>query len=153
MSTMKEIKQPISLNQIFNDALTDEVTSSEDPSRFVVRARRRLRTRLKRRSATRRTEDSSSSTSITNNESWPPEELDEEESIHIEMDDDGKELLLKDGSAAKEKKQSRISRILAVLANIPWFGNSSTVRKEITCHKVPFATCYSVLFLNQLSLG
>jgi len=47
--------------------------------------------------------------------------LDEEEVIHIEMDDGSKESLLKD-SAVKERKHSRVRRILATLAKIPWIG-------------------------------
>lgn len=88
---------------------------------------------MKRKSCAspRKREDSSSSTSIANTESWPTEELDEEEVIHIEVDDGSKELLLKDGTA-KEKKRSRVKRILAALRKIPWLGKS-TVRGEITC--------------------
>ncbi|XP_026828449.1 uncharacterized protein LOC105277385 [Ooceraea biroi] len=123
----QKIKEDVTI-QIFNDALAEEITStSEDPtSCFVVRARRRLRTRLKRKSCScpRKEEDSSSSTSIADTESWPTEELDEEEVVHIEMDDGSKELLLKDG-AVKEKKRSRVKRILAALAKIPWLGKST----------------------------
>lgn len=101
-------------------------SSSEEPtSCFVVRARRRLRTRLKRKSCSSpRKDDSSSSTSIANTESWPTEELDEEEMVHIEMNDGSEELLLKDG-LAKEKKRGRVRRILAALTKIPWLGKET----------------------------
>lgn len=88
-----------------------------------MRARRRLRTRLKRKSCSSpRKDDSSSSTSIADTESCPTEELDEEEVIHIEMDDGSKELLLKDGTAKARKRNSHIGRILAALTKIPWLG-------------------------------
>lgn len=129
-------------NQIFNEPLAKDITSSsEDPaSCFVVRARRRLRTRLKRKSCSfPRKDDSSSSTSIADTESCPTEELDEEEVIHIEMDDGSKELLLKDGKA--RKRSSRVGRILAALTKISWLGKR-TVRNKITPSRVP-----SILFL------
>ncbi|CAL1680219.1 unnamed protein product [Lasius platythorax] len=122
----QKIREDVTI-QIFNDPLAKEITSSsEDPtSCFVVRARRRLRTRLKRKSCSSpRKVDSSSSTSIANTESWPTEELDEEEVVHIEMDDGSKELLLKD-DIAKEKKRSRVRRILAALTKIPWLGKGT----------------------------
>ncbi|XP_072766623.1 uncharacterized protein [Anoplolepis gracilipes] len=121
----QKIREDVTI-QIFNDPLAKEITSSsEDPtSCFVVRARRRLRTRLKRKSCSSpRKDDSSTSTSIANTESWPTEELDEEEVVHIEMDDGSKELLLKD--VAKEKKRSRVRRILATLTKIPWLGKGT----------------------------
>lgn len=117
--------------QIFNEPLAKDITSSsEDPtSCFMVRARRRFRTRLKRRSP--RKDDSSSSTSIANTESCSTEELDEEEVIHIEMDDGSKELLLKDGTAKARKRSSHVGRILAALTKISWLGKR-TVRGKIT---------------------
>lgn len=131
--------------QIFNDPLAKEITSSsEDPtSCFVLRARRRLRTRLKRKSCSSpRKDDSSSSTSIANTESWPTEELDEEEVVHIEMDDGSEELLLKDG-VAKEKKRSRVRRILAALTKIPWLGKETVCDKITSCY---FADVYPLYF-------
>lgn len=121
--------------QIFNDPLAREITSSsgEDPtSCFVVRARRRLRTRLKRKSCSfsPRNDHSGSSTSIADTESWPTEELDEEEEvIHVEVDDGSEKLLLKDSAAAlEERKRSRVRRILAALTKISWLGKG-TVRR------------------------
>lgn len=131
--------------QIFNDPLAKEITSSsEDPtSCFVLRARRRLRTRLKRKSCSSpRKDDSSSSTSIANTESWPTEELDEEEVVHIEMDDGSEELLLKD-DVVKEKKRSRVRRILAALTKIPWLAKETVCDKITSCY---FADVYPLYF-------
>ncbi|XP_070169409.1 uncharacterized protein [Polyergus mexicanus] len=122
----QKIREDVTI-QIFNDPLAKEITSSsEDPtSCFVLRARRRLRTRLKRKSCSSpRKDDFSSSTSIANTESWPTEELDEEEVVHIEIDDGSEKLLLKD-SVAKEKKRSRVRRILEALTKIPWLGKET----------------------------
>lgn len=119
--------------QIFNDSLAKEITSSsEDPaSCFVVRARRKLRTKLKRKSrSSPRKYDSSSSTSIADTESWPTEEVDEEEVIHIEVDDDSKELLVKD-TTAKGRKRGRVRRIVAALTKIPWLGKGTVLRWHI----------------------
>ncbi|EFN71290.1 DC-STAMP domain-containing protein 2 [Camponotus floridanus] len=127
----QKIREDVTI-QIFNDPLAKEITSSsEDPtSCFVVRARRRLRTRLKRKSCSSpRKDDSNSSTSIANTESWPTEELDEEEVVHIEMDDGSNELLLKDG-LAKEKKRSRVRRVLAALTKIPWLGKETKIDSD-----------------------
>ncbi|XP_067203088.1 trichohyalin-like isoform X1 [Linepithema humile] len=127
----QKIREDVTI-QIFNDSLAREITSSsEDPtSCFVVRARRRLRTRLKRKShSSPRKDDTSSSTSIADTESWPTEELDEEEVIHIEVDDGSKELLLKDG-AAIEKKRSHVRRILAALMKIPWLGKATKANSD-----------------------
>jgi len=134
--------------QIFNEPLAKEITSSsEDPtSCFVVRARRRLRTRLKRKSCSSpRKDDSSSSTSIADTESCATEELDEEEVIHIEMGDGSKELLLKDSTTKARKRSSRVGRILAALTKISWLGKKRTVRGKITS-----SLAYSFYFIfNQ----
>lgn len=87
---------------------------------------------MKRKSCSSpRKDDSSSSTSIADTESCATEELDEEEVIHIEMDDGSKELLLKDGTAKARKRRSRVGRILAALTKISWLGKR-TVRSEIS---------------------
>ncbi|KAL6261589.1 hypothetical protein P5V15_006676 [Pogonomyrmex californicus] len=128
----QKIREDVTI-QIFNEPLAKEITSSsEDPtSCFVVRARRRLRTRLKRKSCSSpRKDDSSSSTSIADTESCPTEELDEEEVIHIEMDEGSKELLLKDGAAKARKRSSRVERILAALTKISWLGRRTTTDSD-----------------------
>lgn len=131
--------------QIFNDPLAKEITSSsgEDPtSCFVVRARRRLRTRLKRKSCSSpRNDYSGSSASIADTESWPTEELDEEEEvIHVEVDDGSEKLLLKDSAAAlKEKKRSRVRRILAALTKISWLGKGTVRRTKKKKKSFPFS--------------
>ncbi|KAG5324991.1 DCST2 protein, partial [Pseudoatta argentina] len=128
----QKIREDVTI-QIFNEPLAKEVTSSsEDPtSCFVVRARRRLRTRLKRKSCSSpRKNDSSSSTSIADTESCATQELDEEEVIHIEIDDSSKELLLKDGTAKARKRSSRIGRILAALTKISWLGKRTTTDSD-----------------------
>ncbi|KYN04262.1 DC-STAMP domain-containing protein 2 [Cyphomyrmex costatus] len=128
----QKIREDVTI-QIFNEPLAKEVTSSsEDPtSCFVVRARRRLRTRLKRKSCSSpRKNDSSSSTSIADTESCATQELDEEEVIHIEMDDGSKELLLKDGTAKARKRSSRVGRILAALTKISWLGKRTTTDSD-----------------------
>ncbi|XP_036138924.1 uncharacterized protein LOC105838921 [Monomorium pharaonis] len=129
----QKIREDVTI-QIFNEPLAKDITSSsEDPaSCFVMRARRRLRTRLKRKSCSfPRKDDSSSSTSIADTESCPTEELDEEEVIHIEMDDGSKELLLKDGGTAKARKRgSRVGRILAALTKISWLGKKTTTASD-----------------------
>ncbi|XP_018338244.1 PREDICTED: uncharacterized protein LOC108746157 [Trachymyrmex septentrionalis] len=128
----QKIREDVTI-QIFNEPLAKEVTSSsEDPtSCFVVRARRRLRTRLKRKSCSSpRKNDSSSSTSIADTESCATQELDEEEVIHIEIDDSSKELLLKDGTAKARKRSSRVGRILAALTKISWLGKRTTTDSD-----------------------
>lgn len=117
----------------------------------MVRARRRLRSKLRRKSCScPRKDDSaggSSSTSIADSEYWPTEEVDEEEVIRIEVDDGSKELLLKDGGA-KGKKWSRVKRIVAALAKIPWLGKG-TVRGDILlCLPLSFSLPYSI-FLER----
>ncbi|XP_018046467.1 PREDICTED: LOW QUALITY PROTEIN: uncharacterized protein LOC108685963 [Atta colombica] len=128
----QKIREDVTI-QIFNEPLAKEVTSSsEDPtSCFVVRARRRLRTRLKRKSCSSpRKNDSSSSTSIADTESCTTQELDEEEVIHIEIDDSSKELLLKDDTAKARKRSSRVRRILAALTKISWLGKRTTTDSD-----------------------
>ncbi|KYN11324.1 DC-STAMP domain-containing protein 2 [Trachymyrmex cornetzi] len=128
----QKIREDVTI-QIFNEPLAKEVTSSsEDPtSCFMVRARRRLRTRLKRKSCSSlRKNDSSSSTSIADTESCATQELDEEEVIHIEIDDGSKELLLKDGTAKARKRSSRVGRILAALTKISWLGKRTTTDSD-----------------------
>lgn len=91
----------------------------------MVKARRRLRTRYKRKSCSCLREDHfDSSTSIADTESWPTEQADEEEAVRIEVDDSSKELLLKDG-AVKGRRPSRVRKMMAALAKIPWLGKKS----------------------------
>ncbi|XP_054003275.1 DC-STAMP domain-containing protein 2-like [Hylaeus anthracinus] len=109
--------------QIFNEPFVKETSSSsESSSCFVVRARRRVRARLEKppcRSPPGE-KDSDSSTSIADTESWSSEEVDEEEVIHIEVDDCSEELLPKD--RRDKKKRGRINRIVGAVAKIPWLG-------------------------------
>ncbi|KZC07082.1 hypothetical protein WN55_08464, partial [Dufourea novaeangliae] len=62
--------------------------------------------------------DSDSSCSIADTESWSSEEVDEEEVIHIEVDDDCEELLGKD--RRDKEKRGRINKIVGAVARIPW---------------------------------
>ena len=64
--------------------------------------------------------DTDSSSSIADTEFWPSEEVDEEEVIHIEIDDGSKELLPKDRE--DKRKLGRINRIVGAVARIPWLG-------------------------------
>ncbi|XP_070524132.1 titin homolog isoform X2 [Cardiocondyla obscurior] len=128
----QKIREDVTI-QIFNEPLAKDITSSsEDPtSCFVVRARRRLRARLKRKSrSSPRKDDSGSSTSIADTESCSTEELDEEEVIHIEMDDGSKELLLKNGTGKAGERSTRVGRILAALTKISWLGKRTTTDSD-----------------------
>ncbi|XP_068981009.1 DC-STAMP domain-containing protein 2-like [Bombus flavifrons] len=104
--------------QIFNQPFVKEsISGSESPtSGFVVRARRKVRAKLKKRPVAE-VRDSDSSSSIADTESWPSEDVDEEEVIHIEIDSDSEELLPKD-----RRKLGRINRIVDAVARIPWLG-------------------------------
>lgn len=81
-----------------------------------MRARRKVRAKLKKRPVAE-VRDSDSSSSIADTESWPSEDVDEEEVIHIEIDSDSEELLPKD-----RRKLGRINRIVDAVARIPWLG-------------------------------
>lgn len=81
-----------------------------------MRARRKVRAKLKKRPFAE-VRDSDSSSSIADTESWPSEDVDEEEVIHIEIDGDSEELLPKD-----RRKLGRINRIVDAVARIPWLG-------------------------------
>ncbi|XP_060823568.1 DC-STAMP domain-containing protein 2-like [Bombus pascuorum] len=107
--------------QIFNQPLVKEsISDSESPtSGFVVRARRKVRGKLKKRPVIE-LRDSDSSSSIADTESWPSEDVDEEEVIHIEIDGDSEELLPKDRK--HRRKLGRINRIVDAVARIPWLG-------------------------------
>lgn len=85
-----------------------------------MRARRKVRAKLKKR-PTARVKDTDSSSSIADTEFWTSEEVDEEEVIHIEVDDGSEELLPKDRED-KRKKLGRINRIVGAVARIPWLG-------------------------------
>jgi len=102
---------------------------------------------LKRKSCAspRKERDSSSSTSIADTESWPTEMLDEEELIHIEVDDGSKEALLKDDAEVKERKHSRVKRILSALAKIPWIGRSTVRIEGLTCLVINPADQFSLI--------
>ncbi|CAL7950629.1 unnamed protein product [Xylocopa violacea] len=115
--------------QIFNEPfLREPSSSSESPtSCFVVRARRKVRSKVKKGPCGPR--DSDSSTSIADTESWPSEEVDEEEVIHIEVDDGSEELLPKDRK--DKEKLGRINRIVGAVARIPWLGKGENDEK--TC--------------------
>lgn len=108
--------------QIFNEPFVKEFsdTGCESPSCFVVRARRKVRARLKKRPGA-----DCDSSSIADTESWSTEEVDEEEVIHIEVDDDSEELLPK-----CKKKQGRINKIVAAVARIPWLGKRKVQTKS-----------------------
>ncbi|KAI4499686.1 hypothetical protein M0802_005256 [Mischocyttarus mexicanus] len=112
--------------QIFNDPIARSVTLSSDttPSCFVVRAHRKIRSRLKKRPRSLfPCEDSNSSTSITNSEYCSSEEIKEDEVIHIELNDGSRELLIQNKSE-DGKSYNRVRRIIAALTNIPWIGRS-----------------------------
>lgn len=81
-----------------------------------MRARRKVRAKLKKRPVAE-VRDSDSSSSIADTESWPSEDVDKEEVIHIEIDGDSEELLPKD-----RRKLGRINRIVDAVARIPWLG-------------------------------
>lgn len=87
-----------------------------------MRARRKVCAKLKKRPGGRvcRGKDSDSSTSIADTESWSTEEVDEEEVVHIEVDDSSEELLPKDRT--DKAKRGRINRIVDAVARIPWLG-------------------------------
>nr|XP_012140476.1 PREDICTED: DC-STAMP domain-containing protein 2-like [Megachile rotundata] len=109
--------------QIFNEPFIKDTSSScESPSCFVVRARRKIRARLKKRggASIAREKDSDSSSSIADTESWSTEEVDEEEVIHIEVDGSSEELLPKDRK--DKEKRGRINKIVSAVARIPWLG-------------------------------
>ncbi|KOX69325.1 DC-STAMP domain-containing protein 2, partial [Melipona quadrifasciata] len=116
--------------QIFNQPFVKEpICTSESPtSGFVVRARRKVRAKLKKR-PTARVKDTDSSSSTADTEFWPSEEVDEEEVIHIEMDDGSEELLTKDRE--DKRKLGRINRIVGAVARIPWLGKGESKKK--TC--------------------
>ncbi|KAF3430240.1 hypothetical protein E2986_05482 [Frieseomelitta varia] len=116
--------------QIFNQPFVKEpICTSESPtSGFVVRARRKVRAKLKKR-PTARVRDTDSSSSIADTEFWPSEEVDEEEVIHIEIDDGSEELLPKDRE--DKRKLGRINRIVGAVARIPWLGKGEDDKK--TC--------------------
>ncbi|XP_076757059.1 DC-STAMP domain-containing protein 2 [Xylocopa sonorina] len=115
--------------QIFNEPfLREPSSSSESPtSCFVVRARRKIRSKGKKRACGPR--DSDSSSSIGDTESWPSEEVEEEEVIHIEVDDGSEELFPKD--RRDKEKLGRINRIVGAVARIPWLGKGENDEK--TC--------------------
>lgn len=96
-----------------------ETSSSSESltSCFVVRAHRKVRARLKKKQAPSE-KDSESSCSI--GDSWSTEEVDEEEVIHVEMDDECEELLAKD--RRDKEKRGRINKIVGAVARIPWLG-------------------------------
>ncbi|XP_043264952.1 DC-STAMP domain-containing protein 2-like [Colletes gigas] len=117
--------------QIFNEPFAKGTSSSsESPtSCFVVRARRNVRARLKKRPwrSPPGGRNSDSSTSIADTESWSTEEIDEEEVIHVEVDDCSEELLPKD---RKDKgKRGRINRIVDAVARIPWLRKAEDDKK------------------------
>lgn len=104
--------------QIFNEPFVRKPSTSscESPtSCFVVRARRKVRAKLKKPPG----QDSDSSSSIADTESWSTDEVDEEEVIHIEVGD-SEELLPKD--RRDKKKRGRINKIVSAVARIPWLG-------------------------------
>ncbi|XP_078033110.1 uncharacterized protein LOC144467953 [Augochlora pura] len=107
--------------QIFNEPLAKESCSCDESpaSCFVVRARRRVRSKLKK-SRDPRGRGSDSSHSIADTESWSTEEIDEEEVIHVEVDDECEELLKKD--RRDQEKRGRINKIVGAVARIPWLG-------------------------------
>ncbi|XP_026673212.1 DC-STAMP domain-containing protein 2-like [Ceratina calcarata] len=107
--------------QIFNEPFIRAPCSSSDSptSGFVVRARRKIRGKLKSRPCST-AKDSDSSTSIADTESYSTEDLDEEEIIHIEVGDSSEELLPR--SRKDKQKLSRINRIVNAVARIPWLG-------------------------------
>ncbi|XP_076544271.1 uncharacterized protein LOC143305224 [Osmia lignaria lignaria] len=112
--------------QIFNEPfIKDTCSSCDSPSGFVVRARRKVCARLKKRRP--REKDSDSSTSIADTESWSTEEVDEEEVIHIEVDDSSEELLPKDRK--DKEKRGRINKIVSAVARIPWLGKAENDKK------------------------
>ncbi|XP_015180557.1 PREDICTED: uncharacterized protein LOC107068552 [Polistes dominula] len=113
--------------QIFNDPIAKSITLSSDttPSCFVVRAHRKVRSRLKKKPRTLfPCDDSNSSSSLTNSEYCPSEEINEDEVIHIELtnDDGSRELLIK--NKYESKGQNRVKQIIAALTKIPWLGSS-----------------------------
>ncbi|XP_033330167.2 uncharacterized protein LOC117222532 isoform X1 [Megalopta genalis] len=116
--------------QIFNEPLARESCSCEESptSCFVVRARRKVHSKLKKRPVPRR-RDSDSSHSIAGTESWSTEEVDEEEVIHVEVDDECEELLGKD--RRDQEKRGRINKIVGAVARIPWLGRGEDVEGKV----------------------
>ncbi|XP_076648285.1 uncharacterized protein LOC143356460 [Halictus rubicundus] len=114
--------------QIFNEPLVKESCSCDESptSCFVVRARRKIRARLKKKLDPRGRE-SDSSCSIADTESWSTEEVDEEEVIHVEVDDECEELLEKD--RRDNENRGRINKIVGAVAKIPWLGRGEEDRK------------------------
>ncbi|XP_076284740.1 uncharacterized protein LOC143211164 [Lasioglossum baleicum] len=111
--------------QIFNEPLVREPCSCDESptSCFVVRARRKIRARLKKKPDHRgRDSDSSCST----------EEVDEEEVIHVEVDDECEELLEKD--RRDNEKRGRINKIVGAVAKIPWLGRGEVRAPSESCN-------------------
>ncbi|XP_014607665.1 PREDICTED: uncharacterized protein LOC106788694 [Polistes canadensis] len=115
--------------QIFNDPIARSITLSSDttPSCFVVRAHRKVRSRLKKKQRTLFPYDDScnSSSTITNSEYCPSEEIKEDEVIHIELtnDNNSRELLIK-SKYKEDKGKNRVKQIIGALTKIPWLGRS-----------------------------
>ncbi|XP_043680445.1 uncharacterized protein LOC122634949 isoform X1 [Vespula pensylvanica] len=110
--------------QIFNEPIARSIMLSSDttPSCFVVRAHRKVRSRLKKKSRSSFSHKYCySSTSIIDSDYWPSDEVNEDEVIHIEVNDGSKELLIKD-KCEDGKSYSRVRRIMAALLRIPWIG-------------------------------
>ncbi|XP_066587675.1 uncharacterized protein [Prorops nasuta] len=108
--------------QIFNQLAKEEESSSEGPtSCFVVRARRRLKTKTGRDKQRKRcvcpTNESSSSSGSTRT-SDSSEEVDEEEVVHVEVEDSSCKLV--SGENKEHVKQNRTQKIIQALSKVPW---------------------------------
>lgn len=102
-------------------------SSDTTPSCFVVRAHRKVRNRLKRKSRSSYSHKYSySSTSIIDSECCPSDEVKENEVIRIEINDGSNELLIKD-KCEDRKSYSRVRQIISALWRIPWIGGSRYV--------------------------
>lgn len=102
-------------------------SSDTTPSCFVVRAHRKVRNRLKRKSRSSYSHKYSySSTSIIDSECCPSDEVKEDEVIHIEINDGSNELLIKD-KCKDRKSNSRVRQIMGALLRIPWIGGNRHV--------------------------
>lgn len=100
------------------------------PSCFVVRAHRKVRNRLKKKSRSSFSHKYCySSTSIIDSDHWPSDEVKEDEVIHIEINDGSKELLIKDKCEGGQS-YSRVRRIMGALLSIPWIGRRVSVHTD-----------------------
>ncbi|XP_012274020.1 uncharacterized protein LOC105696254 isoform X2 [Orussus abietinus] len=126
--------------QIFNEPISSyDSSGSVDPtSCFMIRARRKLRAKLKRKSiSSPRKESSSSSTSIADTESLPTEEIDEEEVIQIEVEDKPNHSYQEGYKSKEERKLHRTKKIIAALSKVSWLGGKKGDSKETKKEKKP----------------